>query len=29
MSNRLTDEAWRAMRNRPPQPSWTAAYITR
>jgi hypothetical protein len=29
MSSRLTDEAWRAMTHRPPQPSWTARYITR
>lgn len=27
MSNRLTDQAWRAMTHRPPLPSWTASYI--
>lgn len=27
MSNRLTDEAWRAMKHRPPLPGWTAGYI--
>ncbi len=26
-SNRLTDEAWRAMSKRPPLPGWTAGYV--
>lgn len=29
MSDRLTDEAWRALSPRPAQPSWTASYISR
>jgi len=27
MSNRLTDQAWRSMKHRPPLPGWTRSYV--